>query len=115
LLVPLVFLPLALPASWQPPFTANPSLWLLALLVVAAGAPFFAVSTTSPVMQSSFAAGTHARAAALSFLYTASNLGCLLTLVAYPFGLEPYRTLATQARLWSWGKASSCSSSARAS
>lgn len=103
LLVPLAFLPIALPAGWTPPVNAAPAPWLLTLMLVAVGAPFFAISTTGPVIQNWFAASGHPRAADPYFLYAASNLGSLLALVAYPLWLEPHLRLAEQTRLWSWG------------
>lgn len=103
LLVPLAFLPITLPAGWIPPADTAPAPWLLALMLVAVGAPFFAISTTSPVIQNWFAASGHPRAADPYFLYAASNLGSLLALVAYPLWLEPNLRLAEQTRLWSWG------------
>ncbi len=103
LLVPLFLLPIAIPTGWTPPASANPAGWLVALMVVAVGAPFFAISTTSPVVQTWFASSPHTRAADPYFLYAASNLGSLLALVAYPLWIEPHLTLATQTKLWSAG------------
>src|SRR5437867_4604508 len=37
------------------------------------------------------------------FLYAASNAGCLLALIAYPFIIEPRIGVAAQTRLWSAG------------
>jgi hypothetical protein len=59
LLLPLLVLPIALPAGWTPPGETSPIPWLLALLAVAVGLPFFAVSATSPVLQAWFAATGH--------------------------------------------------------
>src|SRR5689334_25241331 len=41
LLVPFLALPIAVPAGWSPPTTANPIPWLLTLLLAVIGAPFF--------------------------------------------------------------------------
>jgi hypothetical protein len=49
-LLPLPLLPVALPAHADPP-SGSPTLWLLGLLAVAAGLPFFIVTTASPVLQ----------------------------------------------------------------
>ena len=102
-LVPLALLPIAIPPGWTPPADGNPGPWLLALMVVAVGAPFFAVSTTSPLLQRWFAASGHRRAADPYFLYAASNLGSLLALLSYPLWLEPNLSLVQQSRLWQWG------------
>src|SRR6266513_423944 len=44
-LLPLLFLPIGVPSGWTPPAAASPIPWLLALLAVAVGLPFFVVST----------------------------------------------------------------------
>eukprot|EP01041_Mallomonas_annulata_P027544 gene27543-biopygen20210 len=51
LLLPLALLPIAIPPGWTPPVHGHPGPWLLALMLAAVGAPFFAVSTTSPLLQ----------------------------------------------------------------
>lgn len=103
LLLALLFLPIALPAGWTPPASDAPTGWLLLLLLVAVGAPFFAVSTTSPALQRWFAATGHPAARDPYFLYAASNAGSLLALGAYPFWLEPRLRLAQQSGLWTAG------------
>src|SRR3712207_1336253 len=51
-LLPLLVLPVAVPAEeWAPPASSNPLLYLLALLFIAIGLPFFAVSATNPLIQ----------------------------------------------------------------
>src|SRR5262249_13253098 len=75
LLVPLLVLPIGVPGGWRPPTLSNPIPWLLALLLVAVGLPFFVVSTTSPLLQKWFASTGHRAAADPYFLYAASNVG----------------------------------------
>jgi hypothetical protein len=103
LLVPLLALPIALPAGWTPPGDASPIPWLLALLAVAVGLPFFAVSATSPVIQAWFAATGHPMARDPYVLYAASNLGSMLALLAYPVVVERLLRLQAQSHLWAWG------------
>ncbi len=103
LLLPLLVLPIAIPAGWTPPTDTNPSLWLLGLLAVSVGLPFFAVSTSSPLLQKWFAATEHSAAADPYFLYAASNAGSLLALVGYPLLVEPHWRLAEQSRWWAVG------------
>jgi hypothetical protein len=98
-----VALPIALPEGWQPPGDRFPAWWLLGLMSVAVGLPFFAVSTTSPLLQEWFARTGHAEARDPYFLYVASNLGSLGSLLAYPLLIEPYALLAAQTKGWSWG------------
>lgn len=103
LLLPLTVLPVRIPPGWHPPADASPVPWLLALLAVAVGLPFFAASTTSPILQAWFAATGHGAARDPYFLYAASNLGSMLALLAYPAVVERALVLDAQSRLWSWG------------
>src|SRR5919205_583125 len=98
----LALLPVALPAHASPP-AGSPTLWLLGLLAVTAGLPFFVVTTASPVLQRWFSASGGPSAADPYFLYAAGNAGSLLALLAYPFVIEPRLTLAAQAKLWAAG------------
>lgn len=103
ILLPLLTLPIAVPAGWSPPTTANPIPWLLLLLTVAIGLPYFVVSTSSPLLQSWFARTDHPSAHDPYFLYAASNVGSMLSLLAYPFVIEPRLALLQQSRVWSIG------------
>ena len=103
LVVGAVFLPVAVPNGWVPPATANPVGWLLLLLVVAVGLPFFVVSSTTPLLQRWLAGTRLAGAEDPYFLYRASNLGSMLALLAYPAVIEPRLRLADQGRLWTGG------------
>jgi hypothetical protein len=94
-------LPIAAPRA-EPPSVA-PAVWLLGTLAGMVGLPFFAISTTSPLLQRWYA-GTCARGAKDPyFLSVASNLGCLAALVAYPMLIEPGLTLSEQGDCWRWG------------
>ncbi len=103
LLIPLFLLPIAVPKGWTPPAETNPIPWLLALLTVSVGLPFFVVSAGSPLLQKWFAATGHKAADDPYFLYAASNLGSMMTLLGYPLFVEPSLHLADQSRLWSYG------------
>lgn len=103
LLLPLLVLPIALPAGWAPPGDTSPIPWLLGLLAVAVGLPFFAVSATSPVLQAWFVATGHRAARDPYVLYAASNVGSMLALLAYPLVVERLLPLPAQSRLWAWG------------
>ncbi|HEU5100772.1 MAG TPA: fused MFS/spermidine synthase, partial [Roseiflexaceae bacterium] len=103
LLLPLLALPIGIPAGWSPPTQANPALWLLALLLVAVGVPFFVVSASSPLLQTWFAATRHRAAADPYFLYAASNVGSMLALLAYPLLIEPRLGLREQSWIWAGG------------
>lgn len=103
LLVPVFLLPIGIPAGWVPPADSNPIPWLLALLCVAVGLPFFVVSAGSPLLQKWFASSGHTTASDPYFLYAASNLGSMLALLAYPIFVEPLLHLPDQSRWWSVG------------
>eukprot|EP00913_Durusdinium_trenchii_P023323 g21901.t1 len=103
--LPLMVLPLSIPADWTPPTQQNPVYWLLMLLTVSIGGPFFALSATTPLMQRWFAATSHRSASDPYFLYAASNLGSMTALFAYPFLIEPNLGLDRQSEFWSIGYA----------
>lgn len=88
-----------------PPVESNPTPWVLAVLFVSIGVPFFVVSTMAPLMQKWFAATADERARDPYFLYVASNTGSMLALLSYPFALEPLLELHVQAWLWCAGYA----------
>ena len=96
-------LPVGLPQGWAPDATANPVPWLIVSLLVSVGAPFFAVSTTAPLLQHWFAHTGHASAHDPYFLYAVSNLGGLLALLSYPVLVEPLLTISGQRWGWSGG------------
>ncbi len=103
LLAALALLPVHVPGGWTPPLEPNPVGWLLRLLLVAVGLPFFALSATTPILQKWFAHSGHPSSGDPYFLYAASNSGSLLGLLSYPFVLEPLLRLSDQSRLWTWG------------
>lgn len=103
LVLALLVLPIAVPGGWVPPGGGDPVPWLLAVLAVAVGAPFFVVSATSPTLQHWFASTDHRLAADPYFLYAASNVGSLLALVGYPLLIEPRWPVVEQSRFWAVG------------
>lgn len=114
LLVPLVFLlPVWVPMGpgwgpfpykgWYPDPTGIPVLQTLLELLILVGVPFFVVSTSAPLLQRWFVVTEHPAAQDPYFLYGASNLGSLLSLFFYPFLIEPWFALQTQAWIWLGG------------
>jgi hypothetical protein len=93
LAVSLAFLPV-IPA--RPAITDAPSTRILLLLVVTVGAPYFLLSATSPLLQKWTASERSPWR-----LYALSNFGSFLALLSYPFLVEPYVRLRTQAWFWS--------------
>jgi hypothetical protein len=76
---------------------------LLGLLLVSVGLPFFAISTTNPLVQRWLADTDHPAARDPYFLYRASNLGSVIGLLGYPLLVERELTLDTQGIVWSVG------------
>ena len=81
----------------------SPLWWEISVLAVAVGAPFLALSSFSPTIQTWFAGTDHSNAADPFFLYAASNVGSFLGLLAYPFLIEPTLGLTAQAGVFRWG------------
>lgn len=96
-------LPIALPAWAADPPAAEPYLWQLGVFAAAIGVPFVAVSANAPLLQAWFARTGHGQAGDPYFLYAASNLGSLLSLLSYPLVLEPAFGLSALSRVWSGG------------
>lgn len=86
-----------------PPPGAAPVGWLLLLLSASIALPFFFLSTTGPLLQRWYAETDQPDASNPYFLYSASNAGSLLALIAYPFLVEPRLRLADQRTAWSAG------------
>lgn len=93
----LVILPLQPPTSVVGAVTIPD---LLAAFTFGVGLPYITLTVTSPLLQHWFARSTDPRAHDPYFLYSASNLGSLLALLAYPVAIEPWIGLGTQTRAW---------------
>lgn len=79
--------------------TAYPTRNVALIILLAAGLPFFVLSSTAPLLQQWFARSI--AGASAYRLYSISNLGSLLGLLAFPFLLEPNLHLRTQGIAWS--------------
>jgi spermidine synthase len=90
-------------SSLAPTGDGLPVLNVLSLLAVAVGLPFFAVSTSAPLLQKWFAATGHPSAKDPYFLYAASNAGSLLFLLGYPLLVEPTFRVVEQTWLFAGG------------
>lgn len=105
LAVALVALPVAIPRDWTPPASGHVIPWLVQLLTIAVGAPFFVLAATAPLLQRWLSSSDHPAAKNPYMLYAASNTGSLLGLLAFPIVLEPNLRLGEQSRLWTVGYA----------
>ena len=96
----LAFLPIGPRAAfWKPDAAVSPSGWILLLLAATAGGPYFVLSSTAPLLQRWF---TWSVPEKLPWrLYALSNAGSFLALLSYPFVVEPFLRLGTQAWIWS--------------
>jgi spermidine synthase len=96
------FLPIRLSDNLQS-VGDGPVAWVLLELGRSVAVPFFAISTTAPLLQSWFSRSRHAGGRDPYFLYAASNAGSLLALLVYPFAIEPSLGVAAQSGWWSAG------------
>ena len=101
LLVPLLVLPIALPALED--LDGSPVTRLLLALTLMIGLPFLVISTTGPLLQRWYSWTGLARSEDPYFLFATSNLGSFGGLLAYPFLIEPFLSLDQQRTWWSWG------------
>jgi spermidine synthase len=85
------------------PSQTNPTLWLLKVLSITVGFPFFVLSATAPLLQRWFSHSSHSSAKDPYFLYAVSNAGSMLSLLAFPFFLEPRWNLGSQSSYWALG------------
>jgi len=102
LLLPALVLPIGL-RGLDAAGTLPPAAAVVAILLVSVGAPYVAVSATSPLLQRWFSGTGHAAARDPYFLYAAGNVGSLLGLLGYPLLIEPRLPVAAQGVVWSAG------------
>jgi spermidine synthase len=89
---------------WHPPVArggGNPSLAIVSILAASLGLPFFALCTTSPLLQSWYSHFSEARFPYR--LFALSNAASLVALLAYPVGIEPLLPVSRQFLYWSAG------------
>jgi spermidine synthase len=96
-------LPIIPGSFWKPGHDADPTLWILGLLAATVGLPYFLLAATAPLLQRwlSRADDNHTLKRSIYRLFALSNLGSLVGLLSYPFVIEPYAALRTQAWVWS--------------
>lgn len=99
----LLLIPITPGVNWKPQGGENPSVQILLLLAACVGAPYFLLSTTSPLLQSWY---SRTGKGALPYrLFALSNLGSMLALISYPILVEPNLPSRTQGTVWSIGYA----------
>jgi spermidine synthase len=103
MLVVVFFLPIHFGARPGASASAQPTLWLLAMLIRSVGIPFCIVSTTAPLLQNWLSKTSTASGRDPYFLYAVSNAGSLLALLAYPIAMEPRWGVRLQSSAWAVG------------
>jgi len=101
LIISLLFLPIIASAEWKPTGSEDPSYLILGMLLVTIGLPYFMLSTTGPLIQS-WVSKIKVNESVYR-LFSLSNLASLISLICYPFIIEPNFSINNQAYLWSVG------------
>ncbi|MBA4137728.1 MAG: ferrichrome ABC transporter permease [Opitutus sp.] len=99
LLLALVWLPIIPDVDWKPGPADDPARRILLLLTATLGLPYLLLSATGPLLQRWFHLAHPTKSPYR--LYSLSNAGSLLALLAYPFAIEPLLSRTTQAWVWS--------------
>nr|NIL98597.1 hypothetical protein [Planctomycetales bacterium]NIM09795.1 hypothetical protein [Planctomycetales bacterium]NIN09264.1 hypothetical protein [Planctomycetales bacterium]NIN78367.1 hypothetical protein [Planctomycetales bacterium]NIO35543.1 hypothetical protein [Planctomycetales bacterium] len=93
-----LLMPVLPAAHWKPDAAAQPTWHIFWLLTAHVGLPFFVLASTSPLIQywwnRAFPHGSPYK------LYALSNTGSLMALLSYPFLVEPWLPLSSQAVSW---------------
>ena len=95
-----LMLPIAPSEAMKPVGDEDPALKILILLLSSVGLPYFALSSTGPLVQVWFSRAS--RGGAPWRLYALSNLGSLAALISYPFFFEVKWDVLEQTTLWSF-------------
>ncbi len=92
-------LPIVPDVGWKPAGGADPGVYILGLLAVTVGLPYFVLATTGPLVQVWY---SRANQGAMPYrLYALSNAGSMLALLTYPVAVEPWLPTRAQALTWS--------------
>ncbi|NNE40193.1 MAG: fused MFS/spermidine synthase [Marinicaulis sp.] len=103
LCVATLVLPIAIPKSLTTVTADAPTIRLLMIFALGAGAPFFALSASAPLLQRWFSISGHPGADDPYHLYAASNIGSMAALLSYPVIIEPMFAVSAQTELWHIG------------
>lgn len=102
-MVSLFFLPLLIPEGWTYDAESPAVVQTLKLYVLGVGVPFLLLAATAPLIQSWYAGSNAHLAHDPYFLYSASNLGSLLALMAFPLIAEPFLGVTAITEAWFLG------------
>ena len=101
--IALWFLPLALPDATALDGVSSPALQTLILYALGVGMPFAVLSANAPLIQSWYGRSGGPSADDPYFLYGASNLGSLISLLAFPLIAEPLFGISAIGKGWAFG------------
>ncbi len=99
-LVALSFLPLSTSESWSYDVSRSTALQTLELFALGVGLPFAVLSANAPLLQAWYARSGGPSADDPYFLYSASNVGSLLALLAFPLLADPLLGAQEISNLW---------------
>jgi hypothetical protein len=89
--------------TFVPDLGSTPIFSALGVLFAYVALPFFVVATSAPLLQKWFGHTGHPASKDPYFLYGASNLGSMLSLIVYPVLIEPYVSLRNQGWVYTIG------------
>jgi SAM-dependent methyltransferase len=98
-------LPIQFGNASVPSDSQSPLFWLLYILTLHIGFPFFLLSSSAPLLQRWYHYSGHEQARDPYFLYAGSNIGSLFALLSYPIVIEPFLHVADQSETWRIGYA----------
>ncbi|MCG7519217.1 spermidine synthase [Ruegeria sp. Ofav3-42] len=102
-MVALTFLPLSISESWSYDASSSTALQTLELFALGVGLPFAVLSANAPLLQAWYARSGGPSADDPYFLYSASNVGSLLALLAFPLLADPFWGARETSNLWFLG------------
>lgn len=101
LIVAAALMPITPEMEWKPTGEEAPIPRIIILLGMSVGIPFFALSSTGPLLQRWFSQKLPSTSPYR--LYALSNVGSLLALISYPFVFDPQFAATQQTMFWSVG------------
>ena len=94
-----LMLPIEPSDAWKPIGSEAPMFYLLWMLTVHVGLPYFVLSSTGPLVQAWLSYQDESDR--VYRLYALSNAGSLIALLSYPFIVEPMLSVSNQTIVWS--------------
>ncbi|WP_233494748.1 fused MFS/spermidine synthase [Ruegeria sp. A3M17] len=99
----LTYLPLSISDGWSYDASSSTALQTLKLFALGVGLPFAVLSANAPLLQAWYSRSGGPSADDPYFLYSASNVGSLLALLAFPLLADPLLGASATSKIWSVG------------